>query len=169
MKFYFPCFIIPKEKTFFEQIYKNWIRKALKTRFLFSAVYSAHKNLWNCITCLLIYVWASPEMLHAAWWKKFNFLLRWFFVFCLVIIFFYLFFSCFIENWAKRNSLGGWAWWLVLNSVYQFFVLWKFMWSLNWMVRPKKKECKATDGWWTLSERRGNIFLYGGDARFKLI
>lgn len=48
---------------------------------------------------------------------KFNFLLRRFFVFCLVIIFFvfYLFFS-----WLRTERRARW---LVLNSVYQFFVM----------------------------------------------
>lgn len=62
--------------------------------------------------------------------KKINFLLRWFFVFfrllSLLSYFFFLFILLLPWQWedeAKFFLVCGWTRWLVLNSVYQFFVM----------------------------------------------
>lgn len=79
--------------------------------------------------------------------KKFNFLLPWFFVFCLVIIF-YLFFCWLRTKGGRRRGFScGRARWLLLNSVYQFS-LWEFMWPVNWKmllsVPQHDSECPTT-------------------------
>lgn len=132
---YFPRLALSSEheeeeargKKSFARIYKNWIRKALKT---FSAVYSAHekKNLWNCITCRLI----RGEHQNDGWCEhdEKNLISSWFFVFVPCYHFFFIYSSPALARPGSK-ALGGWARWLLLNSVYQLFSLfwlWKFMW-----------------------------------------
>ena len=84
-----------------------------------------------------------------------NLISFWFFVFCLVIIF-YLFFSCFscssrftrkrrAKFFPSTDGLDDWYWIPFIN-----FSLWKFMWPVNWMVfvslvRNKRERTKASE------------------------
>lgn len=76
----------------------------------------------------------------AAWWKKFNFLLRWFFVFArsFALLSFFIYSSLALAKTKTRkgiffsscfaDGLDDWYWIPFIN-----FSLWKFMWSANWM------------------------------------
>lgn len=145
MKLHHIFLLYPNEN--FEQIHKSWIRKAPKTSFLpFSAVYSAHtdQKFMKLHNMPRSHMRPSAEFFpfhdDAAWWKKFNFLLRWFFVFArlLALLSFFIYSSLALAKTKTRKSiffsscfadgLDDWYWIPFIN-----FSLWKFMWSANWM------------------------------------